>query len=265
MNKIKENKKKILTAVFAISMIAILLLSCTVYKNHNNTEKTAKPVEIVDTLTSKDLSDSDLDKAEGKIFDKTTRKPVENVKLTVTNKETAGHYGTAPMPVHSEKNVLYEPSLWIFIAIQLINVIISTIKSIVTINGSRVSASVINAISYTFAAVITKLLTQQSFEVAIAVTFITNIVGVWLGKYIMDKREPERLWTVNATVRGKEKKALEERLLKRSIQFVLLPAENDRYLYTIFARSKAESSLLQEILADFNVKYNIVVSREDFS
>ena len=126
------------------------------------------------------------------------------------------------------------------------------------------SASVINAISYTFGAVITKLLTEQSFEVAIIVTFITNVVGVWLGKYIMDKRKPERLWTVNATVRSKEKQALEDKLKSRSIQFILLPAENDRYLYTIFARSKAESSLLQEILSGFNAKYTIIVSRTDF-
>lgn len=156
------------------------------------------------------------------------------------------------------------PALWIFIAIQLVNVILSTIKSIVTVNGSRMSASVINAVSYTFGAVITKLLTEQSFEVAIVVTFITNIVGVWLGKYIIDKRQPERLWTVNATVRSKEKQALEDKLKSRSIQFILLPAENDRYLYTIFARSKAESSLLQEILSGFDVKYSIIVSRKDF-
>lgn len=162
-------------------------------------------------------------------------------------------------------NQLISPVLWIFIVVQLANVIIATIKAIVTVNGGRMSASIISAVSYTFAAVITKLLTQQSFAVAIAVTFITNIIGVWLGKYIMDKREPERLWTVNATVRGKEKQALEKSLLERSIQFILLPAENDRYLYTIFARSKAESSLLQEILAGFNVKYNIIVSRENFS
>lgn len=161
-------------------------------------------------------------------------------------------------------NEIASPALWIFIAIQLVNVVISTIKSIVTVNGSRMSASVINAISYTFGAVITKLLTEQSFEVAIIVTFITNVVGVWLGKYIMDKRKPERLWTVNATVRSKEKQALEDKLKSRSIQFILLPAENDRYLYTIFARSKAESSLLQEILSGFNAKYTIIVSRTDF-
>lgn len=156
-------------------------------------------------------------------------------------------------------------ALWLFVVIQLVNVIISTIKSIVTVNGSRKNASIINAISYTFGAVITKLLTQQSFEVAIIVTFITNLLGVWIGKYIMDKRKPENLWTVNATVRSKEKSALEKALLHRGIQFILLPAENDRYLYTIFARSKAESALLEDILKNFDVKYHIVVSRENFT
>ena len=38
--------------------------------------------------------------------------------------------------------------LWVFIALNVINVIIQTVKSIVTINGSKWSASIINAVAY---------------------------------------------------------------------------------------------------------------------
>lgn len=77
----------------------------------------------------------------------------------------------------------------LFIVFQFINVIISTIKSILTVNGSRMTAAVINAVSYTFYAVVTKMLTEQPFEVVIPVTFLTNLIGVYVAKWILDKPE----------------------------------------------------------------------------
>ena len=81
----------------------------------------------------------------------------------------------------------------LFIVFQFINVIISTIKSILTVNGSRMTAAVINAVSYTFYAVVTKMLTEQPFEVVIPVTFLTNLIGVYVAKWILDKTRKEKL------------------------------------------------------------------------
>jgi hypothetical protein len=66
----------------------------------------------------------------------------------------------------------------IFFGLQLINVILSTIRSIVTVKASKHTAAFINAISYTFYNGIVKLLTGQEMWVILSTTFITNIIGI---------------------------------------------------------------------------------------
>lgn len=152
----------------------------------------------------------------------------------------------------------------IFVTIQTINVILSTVKSIITVNGSRGAAAWINAISYTFGAIVTKLLTQQSFEVIIIATMLTNLVGVYTAKWLMDKTKKPRLWTIMATVRGNDIKNVENELLRRSVQFVTTPGHNDRYLVNIFARTKGESAIAREILDEHDTKFSIVENRMGF-
>lgn len=153
-------------------------------------------------------------------------------------------------------------SIAIFTVIQLINVFISTIKSITTINGSKASAAIINAVSYTFGAVITKLITEQSFIVAIIVTFLANIVGVYAAKFFLEATKKEKLWLYLATITSEEEQQKVEQELKyRNIKFTLLTAENSRYFITIFSYSKAESAFIIEILKQYNIKYSVIESQ----
>lgn len=146
----------------------------------------------------------------------------------------------------------------IFITIQFVNVILSTIKSILTVNGGKWTAAVVNAISYTFGAVITKLITTHDFETIIIVTFVSNLLGVYIAKVIMEKIKKERLWTITATLRGSNKNDVEESLRHRGVQYTLMPAVNDRYLINMYSKSKGESHIIREILENSNAKYNIV-------
>lgn len=158
------------------------------------------------------------------------------------------------------QNILHyiDWSVVIFITIQILNVIISTIKSILTINGSKLTAAIINAVSYTFANIVTKLLTQQPFEIIIWTTLLTNLIGVYSAKWLMEKTKKERLWTIMATLRGHNKEAIEKNLQKRSIQYTLIPAENDRWFANIFSHSKAESAMIREILQSENIKHTVI-------
>ena len=152
--------------------------------------------------------------------------------------------------------------LLIFISVQLINVVLSTIKSILTVNGGRLTASTINAISYTFGAIITKMITEQSFEVVITVTLFTNLIGVYVAKWIMDQTKPVYLWTMIATIRSTDKDCIEKAMLRRNIQYTLIKAENDRYQLTIFCYSKGESAMAAELMHDNKFNYTITQSRK---
>lgn len=153
-------------------------------------------------------------------------------------------------------------SITVFIVIQLINVFLSTIKSVITVNGSKTTAAVINAISYTFGAVITKLLTQQSFVVAIVVTFLSNLVGVYAAKFFLEATRKEKLWLYLATITSvEEQQKIETELKYRNVKFTLLTAENDRYFITIFSYSKAESAFIIELLKQYHIKYSVLESQ----
>jgi len=95
--------------------------------------------------------------------------------------------------------------LLLFITVQFINVIISTIKSILTVKGGKWTAGLVNATTYTMSAVLIKFIANQSYGVALTVTFITNIIGVPLAKWLLELRQKEKLWVFMATVSGLDK------------------------------------------------------------
>lgn len=155
-------------------------------------------------------------------------------------------------------------SIVIFVIIQLVNVFLSTIKSVLTVNGSKSTAAVINSISYTIGAVITKLLTEQSFVVAIVVTFFANLIGVYAAKLFLETTKKEKLWLYLATMTSvDEQKEVEKELKYRNIQFTLLTAENNRYFITIFSYSKAESAYIRELLKQHHIKYSILENQSN--
>lgn len=143
----------------------------------------------------------------------------------------------------------------IFIIIQLINVIISTIKSVATIRCSPWNAAHINAISYTIAAVITKLITQQTFLVVIIVTLITNEIGVYIGRKITDSFQKEKLWVYNCVIKcsSAEMKQLKQLFSEQDIDCDWVELKFDRrYKCQIYSYSKTHSKNINKILSSYN-------------
>lgn len=145
----------------------------------------------------------------------------------------------------------------VFALIQIVNVVLSTVRSILTVNGSKLTAALVSSISYTIGAVTTKMLTEQAFDIVVIVTFITNLFGVYLAKLILEKTKKEKIWTVSATLRTENKDIVESALLKRGVQFTMCPAVNDRFLINIFSYSRGESAIVKEIMNENNTKFTI--------
>lgn len=136
----------------------------------------------------------------------------------------------------------------LFILIQFVNVILSTFKSILTVNGGKISASLINSISYTFGSVITKLITKQSYEVVIVSTFLTNFIGVFIAKWLLEKREPIKLWMFQVTVKCNKFKEIERNLQKSNIKYTAMQALNNRVSISIYSCDKLESDIVKRII-----------------
>ena len=143
----------------------------------------------------------------------------------------------------------------LFVTIQLINVVFSTIKSVATIKSSPVTAARINGISYTISNILTKFLVTQSFLTVIISTYVTNRVGVQFGRHLMDKRQPEKLWVYKCHMKVTEDEIikLKQTFKAKSIDCVYKElCYNERYLLEIFAYTKQDSSIVKELLSNNN-------------
>lgn len=156
-------------------------------------------------------------------------------------------------------------SVLIFIIVQLINVISGTIKYIVTIKSKPLFAGIINALSYTLSAWIVKLITEQDLWIVLAVTFITNAVGVPLGKIIVDVLRKDSLWIYHVTLKCSLEEAKE---LKNYFKYCegikstyIEVAKDEMYDMRFFSRSKNESRKILDVIKAYDNKYFITESR----
>lgn len=151
-----------------------------------------------------------------------------------------------------------DKNLIIFIILQLFNVILSTIKSVLTVEASAKTASLFSSISYTIGAITTKLLTEQDFFTLIIVTAISNLIGTYIGKLILEKTKKERLWNIMTTVKDDMADILENELLSNDIQFVRIAAANNRFYFNIFSSTREESKTIKDLVVKAHGKYSVV-------
>ena len=78
-----------------------------------------------------------------------------------------------------------EKMVIIFVVCSLINVILSTLKTLIMVNAGRGSAIIINAVCYGFYTLVVKQLSAVNYATAVVVTILANIVGVWISYKIM--------------------------------------------------------------------------------
>lgn len=93
-------------------------------------------------------------------------------------------------------------AILIFVICTLANVVISTIKSVMTIKGGKVSAALWNALSfglYTYIVVLTATAPVSTLWKVI-ITAACNLVGVFCVKLVEEKMRKDRLWKVDMTI-----------------------------------------------------------------
>ena len=143
----------------------------------------------------------------------------------------------------------------VFVVCSLVNVVLSTLKTLIMVNAGRGSAIIINAVCYGFYTLVVKQLTSVDYITAVTVTILANLVGVWLSYKIMDLFKKDRLWRITVTL--KNKKALEEckiNLEKYNIGFTPIEKTNS---IDIYSYNQKESAIIKNILANYDYKYFI--------
>ena len=145
-----------------------------------------------------------------------------------------------------------------FIVATLVNVILSTLKSVITVKGGRVVASIVNAVAYGFNTICIKSISDVELWVAILVTVVSNLVGVYIALTITKKFEKERLWKITVTVPTENLKDFKTDLLASDIGFIVYETTYEKYkVVDVFSHHKAESRILRELVSKYKAKYTI--------
>lgn len=97
------------------------------------------------------------------------------------------------------KTLLSASTLYFFI-ISLVNVMLSSTKSICTVRYGRGINVITNVVAYSFYNVVVKQTASLPLETTILATAIANALGVWLSYVILDRIQKDRIWKVEVII-----------------------------------------------------------------
>lgn len=150
----------------------------------------------------------------------------------------------------------------LFVILNLINVILGTMRSILTVKASPTVAMLINTISYTFYAGIVKMTSGQSMAMVLITTALTNIIGVYIAKWLVSLKHKDKLWVVDVTTKKTNRYNLANDLSIFKIQFSVFSINNsDLVNFRIYSYTQLDSKRIKRILDRYNVKYNITETK----
>ena len=159
------------------------------------------------------------------------------------------------------KEFFTNPLVWsitLFFVLNLINVVLGTMRSILTVKSTPFVSMVINTISYTFYSGIVKLVSGQDMAVVLITTALTNIIGVYIARFILDKCRKDKLWRITATIPNSiDSGMITEKLKTKDIKSVVYVGEGVK-LIDIYSKTQGESIVVKEILEPLKVKYSVV-------
>lgn len=105
-------------------------------------------------------------------------------------------------------------SILIFAGATIINVTLSTIRSLCTINGGKWISATTNAICYGFYPLIVMLTAKGTVDIIVnmIITAVANFVCVWIIKFIEEKSRKDKMWKVEMAIPTEETEFIAKRL-----------------------------------------------------
>lgn len=142
-----------------------------------------------------------------------------------------------------------------------VNVILSTIKSILTVNGGKVSASLINAITYGFYSYVIVLTSADGMPIwlKMAITAVCNFVGVYFVKWIEEKARKDKLWKVELTVPTKYTNTIDFDL--HDVPHSYIELSDKHTLFNFYCATQKESAKVKAIANQYEAKYFVAESK----
>lgn len=151
--------------------------------------------------------------------------------------------------------------LIIFVLLSIANVIIQTVKSLVTVKCGKGLASIVNAIAFGLYTVVI-VYTNADFPLweKVVITALVNLIGVYIVKLAEEKMRKDRLWKIEVTVRNENALGFENAL--KGVELPFNTIEIAKYtIFNIYCETQADSTVAKGIIEKFNAKYFVTESK----
>lgn len=152
--------------------------------------------------------------------------------------------------------------LWVFIILNVVNVIIQTVKSIATIKCGAFAAAVVNALAYGLYTVVVVYMNADGLGILwkAMIIGVANLIGVYVVKVVEIKKRKDRLWKVEATVPRTRITVLDSELTEHHISHNYIVA-NNYGVFSCYCPTQKESEIVKEILTRYEAKYFVSESK----
>lgn len=152
--------------------------------------------------------------------------------------------------------------LIIFIALNIVNVIIQTVKSLATVKCGKTVAAVVNAIAYgLYTVVVVYTVCDLPLWLKVVVVGACNLVGVFCVKWGEEKARKDKLWEVRATVYEPYTESLHHDLENADIPHNYIPNIGKYTIFNIYCETQAESKRVKGLLDYHKAKYFVSESK----
>lgn len=143
-----------------------------------------------------------------------------------------------------------------FIILNVINVIIQTVKSLATVKCGKTVAALVNAVAYgLYTVVVVYTVCDLPLWFKVVVVAVANLIGVYVVKLFEEKSRKDKLWKVEATVPFEEYETVDHNLNLHYLphNYILL---GEKYaIFNIYCATQKDSEFTRKVLDRYNAKY----------
>ena len=146
--------------------------------------------------------------------------------------------------------------LIIFVVLNVVNVILQTVKSIVTVKCGKTLSAFINAIAF---GLYTILLVYMNCDLDLwtkaGVTAICNLIGVYVVKLFEEKMRKDKLWKIELSIPTEKAMDFRKHLTEFDIGFSEITTTGNYKIFNVYAPTQKESAFVKALAERFEVKY----------
>ena len=134
-----------------------------------------------------------------------------------------------------------------FIALNVVNVIIQTVKSIATIKCGKTMAALVNAIAYgLYTVVVVYTVCDLPLWLKVVVVGVANLIGVYVVKWGEEKARKDKVWLVKTTIPTENAEQAKHFLEQANISFTYYDLQK-YFVFDTFCDTQEETSKVLQI------------------